>query len=355
MTLETAKTQLIILHPFFASLALNCQFIEDRTIPTACTNGDWIKYNPDWLCKMPVDEQIFVIAHECLHKGLFHHTRRNDRDPRKWNVACDYPINEILVESGFKMPSGENAGLLDKKYYGKSADEVYNLLEDKDFPKMQGMGEVVDSDKEQGEAEMQTKMQLAAAAELARQAGKLPAHLERLVGSLLETKVNWRDILIRFITEKAYSDYTWTKPNPRLMSMGTYLPKLESQETGEIILIVDTSGSIDGELLNEFATEMYEVCKFTSKELLVIYVDTRVHAPEYIEDGLQLHPKGGGGTDFKPGFDYIEKEEKTPAAVIYFTDGFCDSYPNTPDYPVLWTVYKNETFNPPFGEVIHLN
>ena len=125
---------------------------------------------------------------------------------------------------------------------------------------------------------------------------------------------------------------------------------------GEVILAVDTSGSIDQKLLDEFSGEVAEICKMTSKPLAVLYVDAKVRNVEIFdpEDHVVMNPKGGGGTDFIPAFDYLEEVDIVPAVFIYFTDGHCDSFPTEPEYPVLWAVYGNKNFQPPFGETLHI-
>lgn len=359
-----AKVSLIISQPFFATLALGMKYIECNTIKTADTDGKCIRYNPKFVDELTQDQVTGLIAHEVLHPGFLHHTRRNGRDPKKWNRACDYPINHILKESGFALPDG---GLINPKFSGLSAEEIYNLLPDdpKDKDKDSGndpggCGGVEDSPAQtQSEAiqiEAEQKQLMIQAATIAKQQGKLPAHLQRLVDEVLQPVINWRDVLNTFLTEKTRNDYTWSKPSKRFLSMGLYLPTLESIDRGEFVLMVDTSGSIDQNLLNEFAGEMQSILSESAKKLTVIYVDTEVNEVQEFEcdDEVKLNPIGGGGTDFKPGFDYLDENGLQPAAIVYFTDGYCSSFPVQSDYPVLWATYENKSFAPPFGEVIHV-
>lgn len=352
--LTKAKVQLILNSPFYATLALSMRYIEDTTIETACTDGKCIRYNPAFFDKLSKDEVVAVLAHEVLHVANLHHLRLQGRDAQKFNVSADYAINYILHQSNFKLPNG---ALIDSKYYNKSAEEIYNLLPKSTKQKSIGDFEMGDkkTESEVLEETIRVKTLVSKAINVARQQGKLPGHIERMVGEILKPKVNWKESLVRFMTEMSTSDYTWTKPNRRYMPI--YLPSLERLAVlGEIVLIVDTSGSIDDKLLNSFASEIADICTMMAKPLAVLYVDSKVNSVQMFEpeDHVVLNPKGGGGTDFIPGFDYIDEADMLPACVIYFTDGYCDSFPKEPDYPVMWAVYNNSHFKAPFGEIIEI-
>lgn len=364
-----AKVGLILTQPFFATLALGMKYIEDATIETACTNGQVIKYNPEFIDKISLEETKGLIAHEVMHVAMCHHTRQNGRDADKWNVACDYAINQMLIDSGFKLPEG---GCIDSQYKNMSAEEIYNKLPNQPKDKKGnspgnsgndpgGNGGVSpapgNSQADLNQAEAEAKQLLAQAATIAKQQGKLPAHLARLVEEMLEAKVNWKDILNVFLTEITRNDYTFKRPSPRYIDSGLYLPSLESIEKGKFVMMVDTSGSIDNKLLNEFAGEMQSILADSAQSLSVMYIDAELNHIEEFEsdDVLKLNPKGGGGTDFRPGFDYLDENAIEPACVVYFTDGYCNSFPTMPDYPVIWAAYDNKSFTPPFGEVIHIN
>lgn len=364
--LMKAKVQLILENPFFATLALRMNYLADENIKTACTNGKQIKYNPGYVDSLTLDELKGVLAHEVMHTAMLHQTRRANREPRKWNHAADYAINPLLISSGFALPEG---CLISKEYQSKSAEQIYNLLPDippdKNSDKNKssqsqttggGTGDVEDAPVNFQETEAEMKQVLVQAAMVAKRQGKLPAHLEKLVKEILQPRICWREVLARFLAEIARNDYTWKKPSPRFLYCGLYLPLLENEEAGKIILIVDTSGSINNVLINQFAGEVQEISSTFNTSLQIIYVDAKVSGIQDIDrdEPVQLQPKGGGGTNFKPGFDYIEKNDLQPKAVVYLTDGECDLFPLPPDYPVLWAQFGNSEFTPPFGEVVNV-
>lgn len=367
-----AKVQLILDQPFFAMLALRMKYTENAGIETACTDGQSIEYNPTWIESLSLDEVKGLIAHEVMHTASLHTTRRNGRDAGQFNVACDYAINPMIEKSGLKLPPN---GLNNPAYAGKSAEEIFSLLpppppQDKNGQKPgpgQGQGTPdpgkcggvkdapVKSESERAQVEAKIKQAVAQAEIIAKQQGNIPAHLQALINEILAPVVNWREVLARFLDQIARNDYTFKKPNPRYAHMGLYMPALESLTVGKFILMVDTSGSVDDDLLNQFAAEMSEIATAWNVGFTILHIDTQVNHVQEFEEGDTIEPIGRGGTDFKPGFTWIAENDQDPAAVIYFTDGECNSYPETvPDYPVLWAVYGSQakTFEAPFGETV---
>ncbi len=364
--LTKARAGLVLSSPFFASIALQLRLEEDTECETAYTDSVVLGYNPQFIDKLSNAELKAVICHEVLHIAMLHPFRKNSREHLKWNVACDYAVNPIVKDSGFSLPEG---ALSDSKFKDLEAEVIYNQL-----PKsikipvaVALMGEVRDYKQDRSNSKSShantlpqqiknCKITIARAAAVAKAQGKLPAGLERMIQETLQPKLNWKEILSRFITENARNDYTWKQPNKRYLYSGLYLPGLNVPTLGTIAVIIDTSGSVSQKELDIFAAELQAILSiYPGTEIKVIYVDSKVANIETIDIyDFQLHAKGGGGTDFKPGFAYIEQEDILPSCVIYFTDGYCDSFPEPPDYPTLWILTDKANFKPPFGEVIHM-
>jgi predicted metal-dependent peptidase len=215
LKLNKARVQMVLDHPFFASLALRLKLIEDRSIETAFTDGVVIGFNPQFIGRLSVEETKWLVAHEVMHLACIHHTRRGKRDPGKWNIACDHAINGILNEAGFKTPAGV---FLDYRYSGLSAEAVYDRLpeesegEDKAPP---GPGQVRDAPVDIKQAQAQWQVNLAQAAQQAKAAGSLPESLARLVEKVLHPKVDWRVLLRHFVEQAAKNDYCWLPPSRR--------------------------------------------------------------------------------------------------------------------------------------------
>lgn len=366
--LQKARTGLILDQPFFGSLALRMKMTETDQIDTMGVDGKDMFYNPAFIDRLPPVQLIGVLCHEIMHIVLLHHLRRGKRDPERWNIATDYAINPILIDSGFTLTE---RAYLEDKYRDKSADEIYKLLPKSKYKKLPGqgktdpggMGMVLDypgnpSPAEKNKIEQQTKIAVKQAAMNAQSRGMLPGNLKRLVEKLTDPVINWREILWRFVQNTARDDYTWSRPNKRFIGQGLYLPSLTGEELKPGCLAIDTSGSIDEQQLKEFASELTAILEEYESKIRVLCCDAEIQAvDEYSRDDLPLDitPVGGGGTSFKPPFKWVEESEKEIAYMIYFTDMCCDDFPEEePPYPVLWIKTGDYGQEPPFGEVIKL-
>jgi len=370
--ISKARAGLILDHPFFGTIALKLKITEDKTLPTyMATDGFCLSYNPKLIQEISLSEIKGVIAHEVMHIAMLHHLREGNRNHVKWNYACDYAINPILRDSGFDLPKDT----LGNRFRGMEAEKIYNLLPEtnskkgKNLYKELGIGEVKKPQKGNGqeyteaelkELEGEAKVMIAQAAQVAKSCGKLPAGFDRLIEDILEPVIPWREVLRRFIQEHAKNDYTWKYPNRRYLYQGLYLPSLYSDEIGQIIVAIDTSGSISNNELKQFTGEISDIVNEVGiNEVKVIYCDSKVHNTQSFIQGepVTLKAKGGGGTDYKPVFSYIEKKQDNPVCLVYLTDGYCSSFPEkAPSYSVLWVITHegDSHFSPPFGETIKM-
>jgi len=381
--IRKARVGLILEHPFFGSVALRLLLLEDTQCDTMWTDGVHLGYNPMFIENLSLGVIKAGVAHEVMHIASFHHTRRQNRDHQQWNEAGDLAINGILDNCKFEIPK---EWLLDPQYKDKSTEEIYALRyrppqqkksegklevgnglgqgsEKSQEEKMMTFGEVRDYPEKDGSAsseaelrnhEANVKVILSQAIQAGKSAGSLSADLERYVKELLDPKLSWQEILRRFVEQSAKNDYSWFPPNRRYIHQGLYLPSCHSDELGEIVLVVDTSGSIAQKELDAFAAEIGGILEeFPTTTLTVIYCDSQIRNIEEITElPLELHPKGGGGTSFIPPFEWLEKEGREPVCFIYLTDGCCNLYPEEPNFPVLWV--GTQDFTPKFGEFVNL-
>lgn len=354
-----ARANLLMEHPFFGSLALRLTVVEDSSIETANCDGHTLRYNPTFIDSLDISETKGLIAHEVMHPALGHTTRRGSRDPKKWNKACDYAENPLLIAAGLTLPKG---ALVDPAYTG-SAEQIYTLLPDSNDPNEGddpgGSGGVADSptgtNVEQEEAEW--KMAVSQAAHIAKQAGDLPAYLKRMVDEVLTPVIPWRNVLRRFMTERMPDDYSWARGNRRFLAQGIYLPsRTDIEHIGVVVVTIDTSGSIQQKELDEFATEITAIIADTRPaKTIVIYCDAAIaHIDEFgPEDELTFAAHGGGGTDFRPPFVWLEEQGITPKAFVYLTDGHGAFPERELEFPVLWCINNKEVI-PPHGEHVIL-
>jgi len=381
--LTAARTTLVLGSPFFGALALRLRLVADPSCDTAWTDGVSIGYNPAFIDSLTQPELTGLLAHEVLHVANGHCWRRDGRDPRQWNVAADYAINGALVDAKFALPED---GLLDPQYTGKSAEWIYARLPQDppppESPEGEGEGEGEDSpegeDAPEGEEAPQGGSQDApqagevrdapqdadapseaewqqAVREASQLAGSMGGDLERHIEAATAARVDWRSILRRFVQETARADYTWTRPSPRYVASGMYLPALHSEALPPIVIAIDTSGSIDKVALAQFAAELDAVVSEAQPSRVhVMSCDTAVRSSDTFERGepLTVTPKGGGGTDFRPLFEAVEDLPEPPCCVIYLTDLYGPFPTEEPPYPVLWAATSDHVT--PFGETVRL-
>lgn len=415
-----ARAELVLDHPFFATLALRLELREDPHCATAWSDGKILGYNPAYIAAQSLEQIKGMQCHEVLHLACSHHLRRDGRDQGLWNRACDYAINPILLEAGIRLPDGF---LDDPAHHGKSADLIYETLlrEMEERPGGQGTGgreetsggdenasagegglggreqngapgreeppgagrtegggglagergdnadpgrsgEVRDAPlKSMGSgddgpgAEDEWRMNVAQAMRAAKEAGNLPGSVERLFGNLLVPRIGWREMLARFVSDCARNDFSWVRPNRRYLHAGLYLPGLDSQELNNVAVAVDVSGSIEQTHLDAFSAEISAILEEFDTELILLTCDAALTSLKRLtrrDMPLRLAAAGGGGTDFRPPFQALEREGIDPACLIYFTDMQCSRYPEDPGYPVLWLTVRESPLSPPFGEVI---
>jgi predicted metal-dependent peptidase len=360
---------------FFATLLLRLRPEPDWDMDTLATDGRVLRFHPPFVSALSPDELVGVLAHEVMHCALAHPARRAGRDPEKWNVACDLAINPLLVQAGIVLPSsrlmpgeGPYVGLEP----GKSADEYFAALPDKSGTEEPeagngaadpgGCGQVIDpkdgdpAQARQVEAEWQVAVAQAQQAAAGR--GPLPAGVGRTVERILHPPADWRSVLRAFVSAQAKNDYSWTRPNRRFLGQGLYLPGLYSEELGDVVLAIDTSGSIDEKLLGVFAAEANAVLASFACTLTVRDHDTEIQKVQawHSTDGpLVLDPVGGGGTSHACVFDWLDQSGLSPACVICLTDLDTEFPATVPALAVLWAVAGATVgVDPPFGQVISL-
>jgi predicted metal-dependent peptidase len=384
--LVAARAALVLDHPFFGSLALRMDILEEtrgRT-RTMATDGRSIFYQKAFVTECSDQELVGVLAHEVMHPAMQHHTRRGDRDPRLWNEAGDYAINPILTEAGFALPG---TPLLDPRYYGMTVEQIYEALKDsrtgeegQDPPENEETGSQGHADTAQGgdntdenpdaaqrpgavldapdpvqqEAEWQVAVKQATQA--AQMMGQLPAGIALAVEEVMKPRVDWKSILRRFVQQSATADYSWRMPNRRYIARGLYLPELRSESMPTLIVVVDSSASTQG-VLPAFKAELQSIVEECKPEsTIVIMADATVQRMDEFQHGdpIEFNVEGFGGTDFRPAFEHVDREQLNPACLIYLTDGD-GCYPDEPsDYPTLWAI-TTPNRQAPWGETVNID
>jgi len=227
-----------------------------------------------------------------------------------------------------------------------------------------GFGEVMDATDEHGHPaspaeQRRQEREWSIAAEQALRSAKACGHdpvgVERRLTESRQSQQDWRAILRDFVAATAPSDYRWTPPNRRYIASGLYLPSVERRGLGEVVIAVDTSGSIGKLELEQFAGEISAIAEEAQPEAIhVVYCDAAVQSTQEFtaSEPVRLEPRGGGGTDFRPAFEWVAKNDIAPVCLIYLTDLCCHSFPETPEYPVLWVTDSRRMA--PFGETVRI-
>ena len=367
--------------------------IDDDSV-TAYTDGVNKRYGRKFLqtiCKTQ-EEVNGLILHENLHIGLRHLIHNIDlfRENRKLgNMAADYVVNDMIVslkdKTIAKLPEG---GCYDPKYHNMNMREVYRLLKEEQEEKQKQGGSGSGEGEPQGEGsgysfdehdidgegsanDMTPEEAKALEARIDRAvregallAGRLGVELPRAVTDLLTPKVDWREALREFVTSscKGKDEYTWRKFNRRLLPNDMYLPTVEDESIGEIVVAIDTSGSIGQEQINEFATELVSICEVVTPDAIrILWWDTMVHGEQVFTDnytniGQMLKPLGGGGTRVACVSEYINNKKVEAEAVLVFTDGYVEQSPKWDiSAPTLWLVTDNTGWQPPAGKKVIVN
>lgn len=356
-----ARTALYIDNPMYGVLALRLVMTEDKSIPTAAVSHTHVHYNPDFVLTLTHELTISLMAHEVQHCMLDHIDRRGDRNPKRWNAAGDYVINAGLKEDGFELGK---SWLYEPAFAGMTTDHIYNLLPEADEngngPGEDGgwgaLDDTIPGDPDEADLRA-TEWQIATiqAANIAKEAGNVPSSMKRFVNAAKGEKVDWREKLRRFRTAHAKNDFSWTRPQRRMLPMGFYLPSLHSEVMELVVNAIDTSGSIDQYTLDTFGAEILSIQTVARPQHMVnIYCDSHVnHVDDFAEnDAITFELHGGGGTDFRPPFQHVQDENLKPACFVYLTDGYGPFPSSPPPYPVLWVMTTDVV--PPWGEHVRI-
>lgn len=349
---------------FYSSFLSMLNIIITRDVETAATNGLYIKYNPDFLDAINHDETLGLTLHENEHvinghcDYLMYPPETYCHD--KLNIAQDHYINLRLLAQGYKLPDVDGIGYLaDPKYKGMSSMEIYHKLPD--GPKMpQALKDVIGGPPEGMSAEEHQRRVLnnivkaVIMAEQANDAGSIPGNLRAQLEDIISPKLPWQTILQQFLTEYQAEDYSMRRPNRRFMP-GFYLPTLEGEGLGHLVMAGDVSGSMWDSIHEVWSEFKYIFETMNPVTAHVMTIDTKVHLDKTYEAGDELDEwelTGGGGTEVQPVIDAIVEE--SPAFALIFTDGYFP-IPNMDaitDTAIFWIIKDNPEFQPPKGVMI---
>jgi len=361
--LEKAIVQAVVNHPFFASILLRRELLTNPAVPTMAVNKRaQIYYNEEFVNKLTPQQCLFGLAHETLHVAWKHFDGDFvGYDMKKVNRAMDCVINETLIQDsigefidgGMRWPGAQDM----------LWQEVYKLLPDDPDGGNGGLGDdLLDeggnmTPEEKAALNDKIRNEVGQAVQAARMAGKLSKSLEKLVDGILNPPVHWSKHLEEWATQMMRSsNYTWKRPNKRMLSQGLYLPStMKEPKMGTMVVVSDESGSINDKMLQAFGgcfNDMLEQCQ--PERVVLLHIDTEVCKVEEFtgEDyPVEFKQYGGGGTDMTAAYTWCDENGVEPDCMVFLSDLYTP-FGEEPSYPVLWASTTHEVA--PYGKTIHI-
>lgn len=358
--LVTARIGLLLRHPFFGNMSTRLELVDATdSIKTLATDGRRFFFNNDFVNKLSIKEAEFGFAHEILHNCFDHIGRAGLRDRKLANIAADYAVNQILVDDKIGEVPKFIQIYQDNKYRSKSFEEIYDeLVQQADKNKVEGAGEMFDehlesdsSGEDDGSGEdgnsnkpgkglpslsEEDKKQIRdeireAMISAAQSAGKVPASIQRMIAVLTEPKMDWREILRMNIQSILKSNFSFTRPNRKSQMCGAILPGMTNDETIDVSVAIDMSGSISDAQAHEFISEVKGIMdEYVDFKLDLWTFDTKCYGYKQFtasnsDEITEYKCLGGGGTNFVANWDFMKANGIEPKRFIMFTDMMPDS------------------------------
>jgi len=364
--LTKAKSQLTSKHPYFGMLANRLKHEENSAIDYFASNGKRFIYNPTYIESLHMDELFFILTNCVMHHILAHNQRKLNRKGVLWQLATDYAINNMLAKNKLKIPKGAN---YNKEYKNMYSEEIYEILK-VEFAEQSGTSSYDDAQnlsnfiKEKGgdssifknfeKMDEKEENEWDYAASLAKEVGNknssTPLGLERFAKKIKANDIDWKFELYNAINRHMRNNYAFMPPNKKHIYRGVALPSLTS-DTLSLIVAIDTSGSIREDILGAFIGEFKSIMQnFPAVSIELLIADAKVHSHHSFMGGEEMDfpLKGGGGTDYRPTFEYIDENIPMSSMLLYFTDGE-GIFPRIPPaYEVIWALSQNKN-KIPFG------
>jgi predicted metal-dependent peptidase len=383
--LTTARVGLLLKQPFFGNMATRMKLVNaDDWCPTAATDGRNFFYNSKFVNSLNAKELEFLFGHEIGHCVFDHFGRKGSRDAKLSNIAQDFAVNQILVDERVGQKITKVQICYDPKYRGMAWEEIYDELWDKaekismeDLLKQlgdtldehleeAGAGEGDDKDgkgkpklsKEQIKAIKDEIKEAMIQSAQAAGAGKVPAGIMRMIKDLTEPKMDWREVLRMNIQSIIRNDYSFQRPNRKSQHSGAVLPGMKNDETVEVAIAIDMSGSIGDADAKTFLSEVKGIMdQYADYKIDLWTFDTEVYGHVQISQDndhelMEYQPQGGGGTDFEVNWQFMKENDINPKKFVMFTDGYpCGGWGDE-DYCDTLFIVKGSDNEAPFGQTV---
>lgn len=416
--IQESRGRLLSTMPFFGLLLMYLKFVAVPGMKKISTNGKCIYFSPDFLEKLYEKEIDYILCHQILHIVCGHIWRDRDLSGDDYHFACDIFLNLILEDYGYDEDKYPHLGYIYRKMSGsidlrdktpleirdwlpyslkvfdeatrskfiKDSEYWWDFKDDNgsageiiiDLPEITGRlndgqggafgGADTSGDFDNGDMQNWKDRAMSLATSLFNEddegnADQAPEFIQRMITKMKQPLLDWKRLLNNFLQERI-ADYSFSPPDRRFSETDFFLPDFNEKDfvTKEILFMVDTSGSVNDDTLAAVYSEILGATEQFSGKLTAKlgFFDTVVTEPipfESVDDLLAIIPYGGGGTDFRVIFEYVQYElyDKLPACIVVFTDGQ-GPYPveaQAMGIPVLW-ILDNNNITPPWGTVIRI-
>jgi len=382
--ISEAKAKLLVEYPYFGTLASKLELRQNDSIQAYLSNGIRFEYNDEYLAELSQEELGFALSNGAMHAALAYENRQKGRMSWLWQLATDHAINAMLSANGMEPPIEID---LDPRFEGMYAEEIYAILKDEirneefddDESNETGFNEENrqkqrqmrdaegnhDPERKREKMEVENVEQLIAEEEMFEQfanealqksfeQGDLPLDIERFFTVTDTSRVDWRRELYNAIDRHYHDNYRMMPPSKKMLYSGIYLPSLYS-DTLRLTIAIDSSGSVDEQLLSLFMSEVEAILiHFPNYVIDLIVCDAKVQNYRQILSGeaLEIDVKGGGGTDFRPVFNYIDEKLEAPSLLLYFSDTKGIFPEGEPLYETVWISAQESVV--PFGRVLFI-
>ena len=386
--LTTARVGLLLKQPFFGNMATRMKLVNaDDWCPTAATDGRNFFYNSKFVNSLNAKELEFLFGHEIGHCVFDHFGRKGSRNAKLSNIAQDFAVNQILVDERVGQKITKVQICYDPKYRGMAWEEIYDELWDKaekismeDLLKQLGdtldehleeskPGDEGEGDGKDGKGKPKlSKEDIKAIKDEIKEAmiqsaqaagaGKVPAGIMRMIKDLTEPKMDWREVLRMNIQSIIRNDYSFQRPNRKSQHSGAVLPGMKNDETVEVAIAIDMSGSIGDADAKTFLSEVKGIMdQYADYKIDLWTFDTEVYGHVQISQDndhelMEYQPQGGGGTDFEVNWQFMKENDINPKKFVMFTDGYpCGGWGDE-DYCDTLFIVKGSDNEAPFGQTV---
>ncbi|MCI4331444.1 MAG: VWA-like domain-containing protein [Thermoplasmata archaeon] len=365
--MSDARARFLTRNPFLGVVALGMPWKESPAVRSVTSDGSTLYYNPEFVRHAPPLELEAHLMHVLLHWALGHPWRGAGFDARRWRAATDLALVELFLRSPYDYRPVLPLRYPPETGRDRSAEEIASILPESspdgdeagslrsDLPEC--WQDPVEGEGLEDRLRQRWRERLVQAAQSTSAGGDGGAFAEETLRALEAPRIDWRGRLSMFLQRSQAADYTWVPPNRRYLHRGVYLPGTRSRSLGDLVVALDTSGSIDPDVARSFLAEVGQIAQLlgSTGRLLLIQADEEVRDVRTIGPGDRVPDtiRGRGGTSFVPVFDYLSHHpEISPGGLLYLTDGQGTFPEKAPPFPVLWVLVAPA--HVPFGASLAL-